>query len=136
MKAILVSTILIGLLLSGSAAPRQIEFKNATPVGMLALQNGGVVTATMEKYGRGYALHLAYFEAGQTMPKAETWSEELPGLPIRTTITGCDTTVHVMAEFVVMGAGEQRGVPTAGVQPVVMFDYSCVYTGMPVCTHE
>jgi len=99
MKAILVSTMLIGLLLSASAAPRQIDFQAATPVGMLALQNGGLVTATVEGYGRGYALHLAYFEAGQTMPKAETWSQQLPGLPIRTTITGCNTTVHVMAEF-------------------------------------
>ncbi len=99
MKAILASTMLIGLLLAGSVAPRQIDFGLATPVGMLALQNGGVVTATVEGQGRGFVLHLAYFEPGQTPPKAETLTQELSGFPARTTLAGCDTSVHVMMSF-------------------------------------
>lgn len=100
MKAMLAITMMIGLLLAGSVAPRQIDFENATPVGMLALQNGGLVTATVELRGRGdIVIHLAYFEPGQTTAKAKTWSQPLDGMPTRTMITGCDTTAHVMAEF-------------------------------------
>jgi len=97
MKAMLV--MLIGLLLAGSVAPRQIDFGLAEPVGMLALQNGGVVTATVDGHGRGFVLRLAYFEPGQTTPKAETVTQELSGYPARTTLAGCDTTVHVMMTF-------------------------------------